>query len=216
MIWQLAALQICFFAILVFVLQKFFHGNLIRAINRFEVLRKKNILKEEELEEAYRELARKHDQEVKTIEMEVAQIRRNAEQEVNHLKQVALEKLDQRIQSQQQAFIEKEKGLEVRIAEEAKQKAGELACELIKNCFTLKMREGLHEDLCHELIACLPEILPEKIDPLEYVRVRSAFPLSESDKKNLVAQVSRILSVSGDVSRELSIKEEIDPNLALV
>ena len=52
MLWELLALQVGFFVLLLFGLKKLFHGHLLNAIGRMDKLHQKNVQKEDELKKS--------------------------------------------------------------------------------------------------------------------------------------------------------------------
>lgn len=213
MIWKLLILQVLFFGAMVFVLQKFFHGNLIKATGRIELLRKKNLQKEEELRQAHAKFLRDCQDKINLTNQDIAQMRKKAEEEIKVLKQVALSASEEERKSLRSEFEEREKILAVRLNQEAQSRTSAVACDLVKSTFTEPMRRLLHEELCRELLDSLPKALSAQSKLTGSLELCSAFSFSAPEKKNIQSKLAQIFSSSANSNPSFEINEKLDESL---
>ncbi len=212
MAWQLLALQIGFFFLLLFALQQFFHGHLTGAIGRMEKLQQKTVKKEEELQK-YQEMVLKDCEErIRKTDQEIAQRKLQGEEELKLLKQNALARLEEEKSVLRGELTQKEKMLERQFEQNASRQGVGIACGLVKNTFSEGMLKVLHQHLTEELLQSLSDTDQAKGIAVEKsVKVRSAFALGDSQKEKLKKELSA-LRQKGSASA-VEIREEIDKEL---
>ena len=163
MFWQLALIQILFFLCLLLALQKLFHGNLIKAMNRLEALRQGNLKKEDDIKQLQQKTAMECTQKIRAAEEEAAVIRKKADEEIKNMRQLAAAQLEEEMSSMRLEFEQREKTAEARYKQQAKLEAGFIACDLVRNSFTKKMRLLLHQQLCQDLIEAVADHIIDTI-----------------------------------------------------
>lgn len=212
MAWQILVLQISFFFLLLFALQKFFHGHLTGAISRMEKLQQKTIKKEEELQK-YQEMVLKDCEErIRKTDEEIAQRKAQGEEELKLLRQSAVARVEEERTALKGELAQREKILERQFEQNARHQGVEIACELVKEAFSENLLKILHQHLTEELLQGLPGIPQVKGMVVEKsVKVRSAFALSEAQKEKLKKELASLREKGAGLPVE--IHEEISKDL---
>ena len=212
MAWQILVLQISFFFLLLFALQKFFHGHLTGAISRMEKLQQKTIKKEEELQK-YQEMVLKDCEErIRKTDEEIAQRKAQGEEELKLLKQSAAGRLEEEKAALKGELAQREKILERQFEQNARREGVDIACELVKGAFSESLLKVLHQHLSEELLQGLSGIPQAKGMVVEKsVKVRSAFPLGDAQKEKLKKELTALREKGA--GSPVDIREEIDKDL---
>ncbi len=209
MIWKLLLLQTCFFGLLVFVLQKFFHGNLVQAINRIEVLRQKTRIQEEGLKRERLFFSRQCEERLRAEEIKIDEMRKNADLEIKQIRELNLKQLESDKESLRLGYEQQAENLKIRLHEESELQVSRMACDLIRSAFTAEMAQALHKELCLELLEAMSQILPKKIKLDGRPRISTAFTLTSEEKKNIQAQLQAVLP-TGPSAEGIEIDESLD------
>ena len=212
MAWQILVLQISFFFLLLFALQKFFHGHLTGAISRMEKLQQKTIKKEEELQK-YQEMVLKDCEErIRKTDEEIAQRKAQGEEELKLLKQSAAGRLEEEKAALKGELAQREKILERQFEQNARREGVDIACELVKGAFSESLLKVLHQHLSEELLQGLSGIPQAKGMVVEKsVKVRSAFPLGDAQKEKWKKELTALREKGA--GSPVEIREEIDKDL---
>lgn len=216
MLWQLLLLQAAFFFLLIFTLQRLFHGHLLAGIRRIEKLQQQNQKKEEELRNAQEAVIRLSEKRLKDLDTELAARRSTAEEETKALKQSARAVMEEEKELWAVQTREKEKHLIERLERESASHASELALRIVTGVFSPKVLEKLHEEVSNELLDSLMQVEDKRAHLNgNAVRVRSAFALSAEQKETLKGRLFPFLEAKDRVKSAAAIPltEEIDPSL---
>lgn len=218
MAWlNLVILQVGFFMLLLFVLQKLFHGHLIRAIKRMEGLQDQNLKKEAELKRHEEAVTKDCQARIRKTDEEIRTRRSRVETEVKTMKESAIQRFDEEQQGLLARLQEKEKSLERRFEQEAQRQGSLIACGLVEKTFSAEMLEKIHEQLVKELLESLSKPVSHKVT-LDGggVRIETAYPLTEAHKESLKKKIAELVRAAGGAEAKESavkLKEEIDKKL---
>ncbi len=209
--WQLLLIQVAFFVILLWVLQKFFRGNLLNAVSRVQGLQQQNLQKERDLKLREQTLKSESEKKTKELSEELAKRRSQIEAELKGYRDAMLQEVEQERVVILAEALEKEKSLERRFKQET-QKQGELAaCRVIENSLSPKMKELLHHELVNELLEALAKTDIAKIHRQDgEVKVRTPYPLSAREKEILNQRLALHL---GAKKGQIEVREESDASL---
>jgi F0F1-type ATP synthase delta subunit len=203
--WQLLALQVGFFIILLFALKKLFHGHLLSAIERMEKMQQQIRRKEEEVRKYQETLKKDSEKKAQIFEEQLREKRAQAEEEVNQFKKSAKEMIEEEKRILSIEIKEKEKMIERRLEQQSNEKASRKAMGMILDSFSRKLLMVLHKELTEELLESLASV--EKINLNgKGVKVLTAFPLTDTQKDALKKRLSK-------VSPTVTLVEEVDPLL---
>ena len=227
MLMRLLILQIGFFLVLILALKKLFHGHLLEAIKRMEKLQDQNRKKEEELAR-YQEMVMEDCKvRIRELDAQLHEREAKAEEEIKAIRQLASAELERERQTLLENVRKKEQLLEQHFENDVEKKGALIACELIQNSFSEEMFKALHEQLTEELLASLPSsALPAAISKEKSIKVRSAYPLTETQKKRIAPsaviheQVDKSLTAGfvillGQLVLDGSLKNQFEKQLSI-
>jgi F0F1-type ATP synthase membrane subunit b/b' len=204
--WMLLGLQVGFFLVLLFVLQKLFHGNLLSAMARVQNLQQQNLKKEKELKAYEEKIKAECDKKIRDMNEEVSKQREIAEKEIKAYKDSMAAQVENEKQIVLTGVLQKEKMLEHRFEEEVRRHGLAEAVKILENVFSPKMKELLHRELVEELLESLGKMELTKAPSQDAVKIRTAFPFLAAEK----ARLKKILALAQDAE----IKEAQDASLA--
>ena len=216
MLWQLLLLQAGFFLLLILALQKLFHGHLVSGIKRMEKLQDQNLKKEEELHRMQAAARKQAEKTLAELELEISAKRGAAEEEVKAMKQAARSMVEEEKNTLLSEAQEKERFLTQRLERDMGLRASEVALGIVANAFSPKMLQSVHAQLADELLDSLMTLDDKKIHLNgKSPRVRTAFPLSNSQKETLKARIFQFLDPRDRAKNASSVEltEEIDTAL---
>ncbi|MBN1872371.1 MAG: F0F1 ATP synthase subunit delta [Candidatus Omnitrophica bacterium] len=209
LIISLVLLQLIIFVALIIMFRKILNKNVVLATRHLEELNTEYSKKDMEVSKRLNEARQKYE------EM-VAKAQNEAEEEKSKILKEAeaeREKIIKDARSQGEAIIQQAdksrqlliSEIEERIDNEAIHKA----CELVQLTLPEKFKKAVHlqwtDELVEESLSQAEQLqIPEDINE---VKVTSAFPLSELQRKNLQKKVKQFLK------RDVELKEESDPRL---
>ena len=150
--WQLLLIQVGFFFVLLVVLQKLFHGNLLSAISRVQSLQRQNLKKEKELKTFEERIKLECETKIREMNEEVSQQRKIAEREIKAYKGSIAGQVEEEKRVMLANILEKEKNLQKRFDDETKRRSIAAAMRILDNAFSPKMKELLHHVLVEELL----------------------------------------------------------------
>lgn len=209
LIISLVLFQVFIFAGLIFVLRRMLTKNVTDATRHLEELNQDYTKKEQEINRQLQEAQEKSQNILKEAQGEAAKLRaqiiKEAESERDKILEQARIQSDTLIQQadkSRQALISE---LEERIEREAVNKA----CELMQATLPEQFKQDVHlhwvEELLENGFSQLEHLqLPQGI---QEIKVTSAFPLTEGQRKNLSKKLKNVL---GD---EMVLKEEVEPKV---
>src|SRR3989338_1111700 len=193
--WQLLLIQVGFFFVLLVVLQKLFHGNLLSAISRVQSLQRQNLKKEKELKTFEERIKLECETKIREMNEEVSQQRKIAEREIKAYKGSIAGQVEEEKRVMLANILEKEKNLQKRFDDETKRRSIAAAMRILDNAFSPKMKELLHHVLVEELLESLSRMDASKPHAdAAALQIKSAYPFSSSEK----AKLKRVLSLSSD------------------
>ncbi|MBI4432261.1 MAG: F0F1 ATP synthase subunit delta [Candidatus Omnitrophica bacterium] len=214
--WYLLILQVGFFMMLLFVLQRLFHGHLIKAIKRMEGLHDQNLKTEADLKRREEAVMKDCQARIKRLDEEVRARRARAEDEAKSIKEGAMARFEAEHKTMIEELKEKEKSLERRFQIEAQRQGSIIACELVEKTFSPEMLERVHDLLTKELLDLLSKPLHHKITVNGGgIHYKTAYPLSEAQKESLKKKIMDAAKASGSEVKESAVKfkEEVDKSL---
>jgi F0F1-type ATP synthase membrane subunit b/b' len=209
LIVSLIALQVVVFIILIFVFRRIMTVNVVSASKHLEELSQDYDKKQKEIDDGLGEAKRKAHEIISSAqndaEKQKEQIIKEAQAErdaiISQARAQSNDLIQQADKSRQLLISE----IDERIAKVAIEKA----CELIKDVLPEKFKEDAHSYWVEELIR-------DGLDHLEHlnisdevreIKVMSAFPLNETQRKILLMKFRDIFK------REITVKEETDPGV---
>ncbi|MBI3602547.1 MAG: F0F1 ATP synthase subunit delta [Candidatus Omnitrophica bacterium] len=202
-------IQIILFGGLIFLLRKILNQNVVSATKHIEDLNQDYANKEMEINRQLEEAKQKSEEMLRTAQEEAqrtkTQIIQDAEAERDRILQqthIQNEELMQHADKSRQVLLAE---VNERIAKEAVDKA----CELIQDALPEQFKLNVHEHWVEELLKCgFVQFERLKVPQgLQEVKITSAFPLADGQRKNLVKKLKDALH------RDIVLKEEVNPKM---
>lgn len=209
LIVSLIVIQVMIFGGLIFFMRKILTQNVTAATRHIEELSEEYAKKETEVKRQQEEVQRKAEEILLKARDEAHQERTKLLQEAQAQREKLLqethvhsEELIQQADKSRQLLLAE---INQRIAHEAIDKA----CELIQETLPEQLKLNVHQRWIEELMESGFEQLERlKIpDSTHEVKISSAFPLDEDQRKNLTHKLKEVLG------REIVLKEEINPRI---
>lgn len=209
LIVSLIVFLLMIFGGLIFVMRKILSQNVTVATRHIEELSEDYAKKEADIKRQLEEVQQKSEEILNKARDEAQQERTRLLQEA----QVQREKILQEAHTHSEALIQQaDKSRQMilaeinqRIAHEAVDKACELIHETLPEQFKLDVHQHWIEELMESGFAEFERIkIPEATNE---VKISSAFPLNENQRKNLIRKLKETLG------REITLKEEINPRI---
>ena len=209
LIVSLIVLQVVVFIILIFVFRRIMTVNVVSASKHLEELSQDYDKKQKEIDEGLGEAKRKAQEIISgaqnDAEKQKERIIKEAQAERDAIVSQARAQSNDLIQQADKARQLLISEIDGRIAKVAVEKA----CELIKDVLPEKFKEDAHSYWVEELIRDgLDHLERLRIsDEVREIKVTSAFPLNETQRKMLLTKFRDIFK------REIAVKEETDPGV---
>lgn len=204
LLWQLVAIQVLTFAVLVFLLRQFLYKQVTRSLRRLQELYQQNLQREEELKLAREAMEQELQAKLAEQADELERLRAVAAAEAQRTQEEILANAraeGRRIVADAEAQRER---VRASLLSEAEEKAAALASAAIEQLFATRIPEGFHHQLIDELIDEIGKAegggLPRAADTVE---VTVPVPLTPIQKANL----TRILS--SDMDHPVGITETV-------
>lgn len=209
LIVSLVVMMVIVFGVLIFILSKVLSQNVNLATRHLEELNEDFTKKEAELKRQLDEVRQKAEEIVRNAQAEAqkakAELIKEAEAQKTKILQDAHAQTEELIQqadrSRQMLLAE----INDRVAREAVDKA----CDLIHDTLPEPFKQNVHQHWVQELMSSgFAEFERLKIpETIREVKIISAFPLNESQRKNLTQKLKEALK------KDITLREEVNPRI---
>lgn len=186
LIWQLIAIQIVTFILIVLFLRLLLHAHIGRVLRRLQKLNQENLEKRKALKEELEMAKEEIKGEVKRGRREAESIKEQAGNEAEKNRQDVLAKVKKEAKRIINEAIRDAQRKKVELTLEMQRKAVHLATDMVKHIFTEQGRENLHIQLIDEVIVGIEDMEKGKLKiDGNQAEVIYAFSLPSEQKKKL-------------------------------
>jgi len=209
LVFSLVFFQVIIFAVLIVVFRRILNSNVMSATKHLDDLSREYDKKDKEITRRLEEAKKKSEEIIAKARIESEKqkerIVKDAQLEMDRMLKQARTQSEEIIQQADKSRNRLIAEINERIAKEAINKA----CELIQSTLPLELKQGVHTQWTEELISQSFDQLKNLQIPrdVQDVRVITAFPLSETQRKNLGRNLKQLLN------REVKIQEETDTTI---
>lgn len=186
LIWQLIAIQIVTFILIVLFLRLLLHAHIGRVLRRLQKLNQENLEKRKALKEELEMAKNEIEGEIERGRREAESIKEQASSDAEKNRQEVLAKVKKEAKRLINEAMRDAQRKKAELTLEMQRKAVHLATDMVKYIFTEPGRENLHTQLIDEVIAGIEDMEKEKLKiDGNQAEVIYAFSLLPEQKKRL-------------------------------